>query len=465
VTTLPESPPLPIETSLPLSGPLSRQIWRLFWPAFLAMLFETANTVANVFWVGHLGTEPVAGVISSMFILWLAFSLLNIVISGVIATVARSLGAGRPELARHYATQAFFFALSFGTAVGGGTVLFGEHFFRLMRNEANVAALGYRYLAPLSAFLPFLFGAETVASIFRASGDAKTPMLVTSSALIFNILVNPLLIFGIGPFPRLEVSGAGLSTGIAYMAELSAFLILIQARKPVFAPRPTAKIKPDLKVVAEIVKIGLPISISGIAFTIVYLFLDNLASSFGVFALAALGFGNRIESISFLTCFAFSVAAATLMGQYLGAKDPDTAQKAAYRITLYASMATGILTVVFLFLPYPIVRLFSSDPPVVEAAVAYLRIIAVSQIFMGFEIVLEGAFSGSGDTLPAMLISVPGSLARIPLAYFFAQTLNWGVPGIWWAITLTTLVRGSIMLFWFSRGGWKKKKVAGLSAV
>lgn len=465
MTTLPESPPLPTETTHPLSGPLSRQIWRLFWPAFMAMLFETANTVANVFWVGKLGTGPVAGVVSSMFILWLAFSLLNIVISGVIATVARSLGARRPELARHYATQALFFALTFGFLVGVGGVLFGQYFFRTMGNEPQVAALGYRYLAPLSAFLPFLFGAETVASIFRASGDAKTPMLVTSSALIFNIALNPCLIFGLGPFPQLGVSGAGLSTGIAYMAELAAFLLLIHIRKPAFAPGIITKIKPDPKTIWEIVKIGLPISISGIAFTVVYLFLDNLASSFGVFALAALGFGNRIESISFLTCFAFSVAAATLVGQYLGAKDPEGAQKAAYRTTFYAAAVTGVLMVIFLLLPYPIVRLFSSDPQVIEAAVAYLRIIAISQIFMGFEIVLEGAFAGSGDTWPAMLISVPGSLARIPLAYFFGQTLNWGVPGIWWAITLTTVARGAVMLFWFSRGGWKKKKVAGLSAV
>lgn len=465
MTTLPESPPLPTEPTHPLSGPLSQQIWRLFWPAFAAMLFETANTVANVFWVGKLGTQPVAGVVSSMFILWLAFSLLNIVISGVIATVARSLGAGKPEQARHYATQAFFFALTFGAAVGSGGVIFGEYFFRVMGNEPEVARLGYRYLAPLSAFLPSLFGAETVASIFRASGDAKTPMMVTSSALVFNIALNPCLIFGLGPFPQLGVSGAGLSTGIAYFAELMAFIVLIYVRKPSFAPGITARIKPDFKTIGEIVKIGLPISISGIAFTIVYLFLDKLASSFGVFALAALGFGNRIEAISFLTCFAFSVAAATLVGQYLGAKDPEGAQRAAYKTTYYATLVTGALMLVFLLLPHPIVRLFSSDPQVIEAAVAYLRIIALSQIFMGFEIVLEGAFSGSGDTLPAMLISVPGSLARIPLAYFFAQNLGWGVSGIWWALTVTTAVRGAVMLYWFSRGNWKKKKVAGISAV
>jgi putative MATE family efflux protein len=304
-----------------------------------------------------------------------------------------------------------------------------------------------------------------VASIFRASGDAKTPMMVTSSALVFNIALNPCLIFGLGPFPELGISGAGLSTGIAYFAELMAFIVLIHVRKPPFAPGITARIKPDFKTIGEIVKIGLPISISGIAFTIVYLFLDKLASSFGVFALAALGFGNRIEAISFLTCFAFSVAAATLVGQYLGAKDPEGAQRAAYKTTYYASIVTGVLMLVFLILPHPIVRLFSSDPQVIESAVAYLRIIALSQIFMGFEIVLEGAFSGSGDTLPAMLISVPGSLARIPLAYYFAQNLGWGVSGIWWALTVTTAVRGVVMLYWFSRGNWKKRKVAGISAV
>jgi putative MATE family efflux protein len=368
------------------------------------------------------------------------------------------------ERAKQYATQALLFSLIFGAAVGAGGVLFGKRFFQWMGNPPEVAALGYRYLSALSIFLPFLFGAETAASIFRASGDTRTPMLVTGSALIFNIVLNPFLIFGLGPFPRLEMAGAGLSTGISYTAELLTFLAIIKKKRPPFAPSLSARVRPDYRIIAEIAKIGLPVSISGISFTIVYLFLDNLASSFGVFALAALGFGNRIEAVSFLTCFAFSVAAATLVGQYLGAKNPEAAEKAAYRTTFYASIVTGTLALIFLFLASPIVKLFSADPAVIAAAVAYLRIIALSQVFMGFEIVLEGAFSGAGNTLPAMLISVPGSLARIPLAYFFARTLGWGVPGIWWAITLTTVVRGAIIFYWFSRGNWKKKKVAGLSA-
>jgi len=459
------SPALTLTDNSVLAGPLSRQIWRLFWPACTVMLFETANTVANLFWVAKLGTQPVAGVVSSMFIFWLAFSLLNIVTSGVIATVSRCLGAQKVELARHYATQALLFALAFGLLVGTGGVVFGKQFFQWMGNAPEVAALGYRYLSALSVFLPFLFGAETAASIFRASGDTKTPMMVTGSALIFNIVLNPFLIFGLGPFPRLEMAGAGLSTGIAYTAELLTFLFIIKKKRPPFAPLLSARIKPDYRTIGEITRIGLPVSISGISFTVVYLFLDNLASSFGVFALAALGFGNRIEAVSFLTCFAFSVAAATLVGQYLGAKDPKGAERAAYKTLFYAMAVTGSLSLFFLILANPIVRIFSSDGAVIDAAVAYLRIIALSQVFMGFEIVLEGAFAGAGNTLPAMLISVSGSVARIPLAYLFARTLNLGVPGIWWALTLTTIVRGAVTLFWFSRGGWKKKKVAGLSAV
>ncbi len=448
-----------------LTGPLSRQIWRLFWPAFMAMLFETANTLANLFWVGKLGTEPAAGVVSSMFILWLAFSLLNIVISGVLATVARSMGAGRMEQAKHYANQALLAALAFGICFSTGAVLFGEGFFRLMKNAPVVAQEGYRYTVPLACCIPFLFGAETLAAVFRAAGDAKTPMLVLSGSLVFNIILNPLLIFGWGPSPRLETAGAGLSTGIGYAAALLAFIIIIKRKRPGFAPSLKAGIKPDYKVIGEITKIGLPISIAGISFTVVYIFLDGLASSYGTYALAALGFGNRIESLSFLTCYAFSVPAATLVGQYLGARDPEGAAKAAYRTTFYASLVTGALMLIFALFPVPIVKLFSDDPKVIEAAVAYLRIISISQILMGFEIVLEGAFAGAGNTLPAMLISVPGSFARIPLAYFFARTLGWGVSGIWWAITLTTLVRGAIIFFWFSRGHWKAKKVAGMTAV
>jgi len=207
------------------------------------------------------------------------------------------------------------------------------------------------------------------------------------------------------------------------------------------------------------VRIGLPTSISGITFCIVYVFINKITALFGTESIAALGIGNRLESVSYLTCFGFSIAAATLVGQNLGAKKPERAAQSAWKTVWMVTGITGFISFVFLSFPETISSFFISDPKVIHISIDYLRILALSQIFMGLEIVLEGAFSGAGNTVPPMAVSVPGSLARIPLAYLIAISWGAGVNGIWWAITLTTIIKGIVLTFWFRKGKWKKKSI------
>jgi putative MATE family efflux protein len=215
----------------------------------------------------------------------------------------------------------------------------------------------------------------------------------------------------------------------------------------------------DFSVVQKILKIGLPLSASGILFIVVYIFLNKVTASFGTEAIAALGIGNRMESISFLTCFGFSQAASALVGQNLGAKKPERAEKCAWRTVHIVVLITGFVSVMFLVFPKWIASFFISDPKVVEIAIDYLRILALSQVFMALEIVLEGSFSGAGNTIPPMTVSIPGSILRIPLAYLIAIFWGIGVDGVWWAITLTSIAKGTTLAFWFKQGKWKTKKV------
>jgi putative MATE family efflux protein len=208
-----------------------------------------------------------------------------------------------------------------------------------------------------------------------------------------------------------------------------------------------------------LVAIGIPICISGISFSVIYLFVNRITAQFGTPAVAALGIGNRIESINYLVAFGFSTAVATLVGQNLGARNPDRAAELTHKTILLVSGFTGVMTVIFLMFPESIMRIFVDDPAVLEAGKDYVRILALSQILMGWEIVLEGAFSGAGDTVPPMAVSIPGSILRIPLAWFLAVSLGWGVAGVWWAISISTLIKGVAVYIWFSLGRWKHRVV------
>jgi Na+-driven multidrug efflux pump len=166
-----------------------------------------------------------------------------------------------------------------------------------------------------------------------------------------------------------------------------------------------------------------------------------------------------MESFSYLTCIAFSIAAATMVGQNLGAGKPDRAATCAWSATGISIGLTFIISVLFITLPSTIASVFSDNLEVRAIAIDYLIILGLSQITMAIEIVLEGAFSGAGDTIPPMVVMIPGAVARIPLAYFLCFTLDWGINGVWWTLTITTTVKAIILALWFKRGQWKEKQV------
>jgi Na+-driven multidrug efflux pump len=174
---------------------------------------------------------------------------------------------------------------------------------------------------------------------------------------------------------------------------------------------------------------------------------------------AAMGIGNRMEALSFLIAFGFSTATATMVGQNLGAGKPDRAARCAWGSIKIVMAETFVVSVLFILLPRFIAGIFSNDPAVIEIAVDYLVILGLSQVFMGVEIVLEGAFSGAGNTVPPMAVSIPGSIARLPLAYFLCFTLDIGINGVWWTLTITSLFKALVLVVWFRKGNWKKKKL------
>jgi Na+-driven multidrug efflux pump len=465
-------------------GPITQTIFRLAWPVIISMFVETARGMANMFWVGKLGAVDLAAVVSATFLIWFIYVLSDVISVGTVALVARYIGAKEEDKAGYVARQAYLFAIVSSLFLASLMILVGgKYAFSLMGTEPEVTHLGLNFLRIVFAGTPFLFLIETFGACFRGSGDTKTPMKVLLVSLSLNIALDPLLIFGIGPFPRMGTNGAALATFLSQGTGAVIYMFLIirgklrfkfsllpklnsQGSPPDGHPQKGAGLNPsgrfaglDFSIVQRILKIGLPLSASGILFILVYIFLNKVTATFGTEAIAALGIGNRMESISYLTCFGFSQAASALVGQNLGAKKPERAERCAWRTVHIVVLITGLVSVMFLVFPKWIASFFISDLKVVEIAIDYLRILALSQVFMALEIVLEGSFSGAGNTIPPMTVSIPGSIARIPLAYLIAIFWGVGVDGIWWAISLTSIVKGTTLAFWFKQGKWKTKKV------
>jgi putative MATE family efflux protein len=213
------------------------------------------------------------------------------------------------------------------------------------------------------------------------------------------------------------------------------------------------------RVWTRILRIGLPGGLNAFLFTVVYIFLSNALARFGNVPLAVLGVGNRLESINYLIAHGFSVAASTLVGQYLGAGRSGRAERAAWMSALYSALFTGTMGAIFIIFPERIFGIFTTDPDTLAEGVRFLRIIGLSQLWMGVDIAIYGAFVGAGSTVPPMAISSVISVLRVPLAYLAAFSMGGGVTGVWWMISITAIVRGALLAWWFRLGRWKEAKV------
>lgn len=456
-----ETPTTPISRDVEsvLRGHPYKAIIRLAWPATLSMILHTLFSIVNLVWVGRLGAEPIAAVISATFVIWIIYSLVSILSTGLVALVSQALGAGAIGRAHEIAEETWRFALMFAFAIALSGFLMRDPIIAIMHLEPSVASTASAYLGIYSLASVLIVITEWASSLFRASGNTRIPLVVLSAALGLNMILDPLFIFGIGPFPQWGASGAAVATGISHAVAVLLILYLLRQDRLPFRAK-YAMIGPiDWPRIRRLVAIGIPISISGIVFSIVYLFVNRITAGFGTDVVATLGIGNRIESVNYLIAYGFSLATATLVGQNLGARNPDRAAEMTHKTIQLVTAYIGITSIFFLIYPEAIVRAFTDDPLVIMNGKHYVRILALSQVFMGWEIVLEAAFAGAGDTLPPMIVAIPGAVARIPLAWLFAIKWEMGPDGIWWVITITTVVKGVAMYLWFLRGRWKHRMV------
>src|SRR6266704_53713 len=399
-------------------------------------------------WVGRLiGPAALAAVSTAGFYVWVALSLGEMVEIGLIAVAARRHGEGDPERAARAAAAAVAYALCAGLVVSVAGELLADTMFRLMSVPPEVARLGHAYLSTWLLGGPLVFGFFAIEATFRAAGDTRTPFLMLAGSVCVSILLDPLLIIGLGPFPRLGVEGAALAS---VMVRGGGFLfgLVIALRRGLLRVQ-----APDWRTLPTIVRIGMPLSLAGVLLSVIYMWLTRFTSRFGTAALAALGVGHKMEGLGSIAISGFALAAGALVGQNLGAAQQARAREAVRLTVSYCLVVTVKTATAFLIIQGRLVSLFTRDSQVIADGVLYLRVIAFAQIGQSFELILEGALSGAGYTFWPQVVSTTRTALRIPLAAWWSRVF--GLLGIWLALSLTAIARGVAMTIFWVRVGWR----------
>jgi len=442
-----------------LEGSITKVLLRLGLPVVASFLLQTAFNIIDAIWIGQLGEVALAAISAAGFVVWIVFSLSAMIAVGVTAIVARYVGAGDVDGAAHVAGQGIWLSLILSVALGVVGVSAAPSLFGFMGTTADVTADGMSYLTVLFWGIPILLLFFVLNAIYQGNGDTKTPMKLLAIAVIINGVLDPFLIFGWGPFPKLGVVGAGLATVIGRLVGVVLGFKILLRRQAWIRWRITSGEAIDLSLMWRILRIGLPASITGMLGSTTWILLTQITTQFGTTSVAALGAGHKIQTITYMLGMGMAAAVTTIVGQNLGAGQPNRATRVAWMGCGIIALVNGAMAVIYLTLSPAMVRIFIADLEVVRIGSNYLKIIAVTEIFMGIESVLDGAFGGAGDTIPPTVIAVPLTLARYPLSYYFALILWNSINGVWVAIATTGILRGFLIMFWFHRGKWKECKV------
>ena len=441
--------------SLPgISQPIPRVLLRLAIPALFSFGLRIAYQWVDALWVRGLGVEATAAVTSSMFVVWWVYSLNDVFAIGVTAYVSQLLGAGdrpRAGLAAYRGLRASGLMGLICTLAG----LFAtRQLYGLMGAGPGVMDQGERYLSIILIGAPIPMMALTCESIMRAAGDTRTPLLIDLAAVALNAVLDPILIYGLGPIPAMGVAGAAWATVAAQSVMLAGYLV-VAARGHHALPVARRADGPPVRILG-MARVGLPAALIGILFSVTYIAFARAASHYGAASLAVIGIVNRIEAIQFVCAGAIGTAAAALVGQNLGAGRPERAVESIRTGVSWIIAIALVLTAVLALNPHLFLGLFTADPEVHRLGAPYLRVLTTCLVFVGVEIVVSEAILGSGHTTAISWIFSVFSLIRIPLAFWVPEWTGSGVLGIAWLIVITCIVRTGVILGWVARGSWKR---------
>jgi putative MATE family efflux protein len=447
-------------------GGIWRAVWALSWPTMISMFLSTAYIWINRLFVGRgLGTDAIDAVGLGGNVLMIIFSVTMGVAAGTTALVARFTGARSHGDAVASARQSMVLSVLASVVLSLPFIFLAKPILMFTGAKGQVLSLGVSYtVICMLSTLPF-FVVIVMGGIFRGLGDMKTPLYITGVVTLVNIVGDYVLIFGIGPFPKMGVDGAAVAVAISRLVGVGLSIwwltksSLRDSLRPPFAPH--------WEWISRILNIAWPAILQGLMFSLGFTaFLAVIGKLTHVNEAQAAWFvGSGAEAIAYMPGFAFMTAATSLVGQNLGAKRPDRAEHGAWICAWQCAAVMSVMALIFYIFAEPLSRVFirPDDPNiklVIEYSVKYLRINAISEPFFGFGMVFAGAMQGAADTkTPTWISFITLWAIRLPLAYIWGVTYHGHVTAVWIAVCATTALRGVIMTIIFKRGKWKTVQV------
>ncbi|EGT3687267.1 TPA: MATE family efflux transporter [Clostridioides difficile] len=430
-------------------GRITEKLLKLSLPIMGTSFIQMGYNMIDMIWVGKAGSKAVAAVGTAGFFPWLAMAFIMISKVGGEIKVAQSIGANNISTTKSYMKSAIEINIILAIIYTISLIVLNKQligFFRL--GDLEVITMSRQYLIIVALGMVFYFINPVFTAIFNGLGNSKTPFRINTVGLITNIILDPILIFGWGFAPKLGVAGAAIATVFAQIVVTTCFIyIIVKSKEEYFKLRLFKEI--ETKYYKVLYKLGLPIAIQSGMFTVFSMLLGVIVASWGPVAVAVQKVGSQIEAISWMTAEGLSVALGSFVGQNYGAKKYSRINKGC-KIAITVSSVLGIITtLVLVFAGESIFSIFIDESEAIEKGAVYLKILGYSQFFMCLEIITTGAFKGLGRTyIPSIIITILTG-ARVPLAYFISRPEMLGLNGVWWSITLSSILKGILMISLF----------------
>jgi putative MATE family efflux protein len=428
-------------------GDIFRQLISLALPLMAISFIQMTYNLVDILWIGKLGSRSVAAVGSIGMLMWMMNSVALISKVSAEISIGQSIGAQRPDLASFYASHTTTIALGLGLIFGTFFCLFPFFYVSFYNLEYDITIEAARYLRLIALGLPAMFLILNFSGIYIGSGRSDIPFFFNAIGLLCNIALDPLLIFGMGPFPVMGTKGAALATILSQGVVLLLFILHLKRKKGLLG-RFRFLIRPRKKYTLNILKLGLPVAAMNVYFAFINMNLARTASLYGGhLGITSQTTGGQIEGITWNTSNGFSTALGSFVAQNFAAGKILRASRAFRYTLIMMGLLGGIVSAAFIFRGEWIFSMFVPEREAYIAGGEYLLILGFSQLFMMLEITTQGMFNGLGKTTPPAIVSIFFNTLRIPLALFLGARI--GVTGVWWAITITSFFKGTILFFWY----------------
>jgi putative MATE family efflux protein len=437
-------------------GSILKNIISLSWPMMIGMFFQVMLNIIDAIFIGWYNTIALSALSLTLPVIFFIISIASGLSIGTASIVSRKLGEKKKLDAENAAENSILMAVVFGFFVTIIGIISSKYLFSMIGATEELLPLVLKFANISFCGSVFLLGMFVVSSILRGEGDSKTPMKFMIIATLINIILDPILIYGLFGLPELGISGAAISTLIAQAVAFFLGIRYLRSGKS-YLNLNLKHFKFDISIIKETLRIGIPASLSQSVISFGMILMTKIVATFGVYTIASFGILGRLDSLAVLPVIGINTATLTIVGYNVGARNFERAEKTAWVACLIALAYGTIIGVLYFGFAPLFANMFSSDPDVVGTAIIALRIVEIFTGFSAIMIIISGSFQGAGHPVPSLIITILRLfILMLPFAFFFGIYYGYGINLVWWAFPFSGIISSIIAMLWFKKGTWKK---------